>query len=82
MARYPVTGPTSFIACPRHGLAVALGEDGRIISACPSCAAQARIAGMKLAAAVDDRAIEALEESALQGEAVSPNGRAEASVGG
>ena len=80
--RYPVTSPASIIACPRHGLAVALGEDGRIISACPSCAAVARLAELKLAAAVDAREIAQLEHAARQGEAVSPNGRAEASVGG
>lgn len=37
MPRYPITGPASIIACPRHGLAVALNEDGRIAASCPRC---------------------------------------------
>ena len=49
--RYPVTtSPAAFIACPRHGLAVALGEDGRIVSTCPACVRQAKAAEAKIAA--------------------------------
>lgn len=37
MAHYPITGPASIIACPRHNLSVALNEDGRIAASCPHC---------------------------------------------
>lgn len=55
MARYPLTGPASTIACPRHGLAVALDADGRIVSSCPACVRVAAAAEARLAAAVAER---------------------------
>ena len=39
---YPVTGRASIIECPIHGCTVALNEEGRIVSQCPECRAEAR----------------------------------------
>lgn len=61
MARYPITGPASIIACPRHGLAVALDEAGYSVSACPACLRVAAAAESKLAAAIDARLAEEAE---------------------
>lgn len=57
--RYPITGPASIIACPRHGLAVALDAHGRITSSCPACDRVAAAAEAKLDAAITARLAEA-----------------------
>lgn len=49
MAHYPITGPASIIACPRHGLSVALNEDGRIAASCPRCDRVAAAAEVSIA---------------------------------